>query len=113
LKALHVKTAEISAVEAFFIGALAKALATVITFPLQVAQSRLRISSSDVGMVQCMRGLYKEKGMGALYFGLVPKLLQTVSHAALMFAFYEKIHWAIRRLSRRGASQLRRMKRLM
>ncbi|OLP99741.1 hypothetical protein AK812_SmicGene17679 [Symbiodinium microadriaticum] len=63
--------------------------------------------------VQCMRGLYKEKGIGALYFGLVPKLLQTVSHAALMFAFYEKIHWAIRRLSRRGASQLRRMKRLM
>ena len=24
------------------------------------------------------------------YYGLVPKLLQTVSHAALMFAFYEK-----------------------
>lgn len=111
LKALYVHAAEISAAEAFFIGAIAKALATLLTFPLQVAQSRLRACGGGVGMVQCLREL-QAKGLGAMYYGLVPKLLQTVSHAALMFAFYEKIHWVIRKLSRRGASQLRKMKRL-
>lgn len=108
LKAIYVHAAEISAAEAFVIGAFAKALATLITFPLQVAQSRLRVCKEG-SMVQCLRELHA-KGVGAMYYGLVPKLLQTVSHAALMFAFYEKIHWVIRRLSRRGVSQLRKMK---
>ena len=111
LKALSVHSAEISAAEAFFIGAIAKAMATLLTFPLQVAQSRLRVCGGGVSMVQCLQEL-QAKGLGAMYYGLVPKLLQTVSHAALMFAFYEKIHWVIRRLSRRGVSQLRKMKRL-
>ncbi|CAJ1419829.1 unnamed protein product [Effrenium voratum] len=110
LKALCVH-AEISTLEAFWIGAVAKAIATLITFPLQVAQSRLRACEGSMGMVQCLRDLH-QKGLGAMYYGLMPKLLQTVSHAALMFALYEKIHWAIRRITRRGVSQLRKMKRL-
>eukprot|EP00435_Cladocopium_sp_Y103_P018699 s2837_g4.t1 len=46
-------------------------------------------ASSVLWRVQCLREL-QAKGLGAMYYGLVPKLLQTVSHAALMFAFYEK-----------------------
>eukprot|EP00435_Cladocopium_sp_Y103_P022774 s3596_g5.t1 len=56
LKALYVHAAEISAAEAFFIGAIAKALATLLTFPLQVAQSRLRACGGGVGMVPELSG---------------------------------------------------------
>ncbi|CAE8615330.1 unnamed protein product [Polarella glacialis] len=113
LKALRWSSNDISTLEAFFLGALAKALATVLTFPLQVAQSRLRLApAGDAlrpelgGMVACLRAVYKEKGLRGLYFGIFPKLLQSVSQAAFMFAFYEKVHWAIRRLSRQGVRKL-------
>lgn len=102
----------LSSLEAFVIGAFAKALATIATFPLQVAQSRLRTARDgpnelrDSGMVSCLVSLWREKGIGGMYIGLAPKLLQTVTQAALMFTFYEKLHWIIRRLSRRGVSGL-------
>jgi len=98
---------EVSSLEAFILGATAKALATVATFPLQVAQSKLRAhESQDVvpevrGMVSCLRALVRERGVLALYSGLLPKLLQTVTYAAFMFTFYEKVHWVIKRLFRR------------
>mmetsp|Transcript_122074 Transcript_122074/g.352815 ORF Transcript_122074/g.352815 Transcript_122074/m.352815 type:complete len:320 (-) Transcript_122074:90-1049(-) len=104
---------DITAVEAFTMGAVAKALATVLTFPLQVAQSRLRATRHDKtdsaqlpahlrGMVPCLRHIASEAGIFGMYVGLWPKLLQTVTQAAFMFAFYEKIHWVIRRaLTRR------------
>jgi hypothetical protein len=37
---------QLRGVEAFALGALAKALATVLTYPLQLAQSKLRAASS-------------------------------------------------------------------
>eukprot|EP00933_Yihiella_yeosuensis_P080372 TRINITY_DN93781_c0_g1_i1.p1 TRINITY_DN93781_c0_g1~~TRINITY_DN93781_c0_g1_i1.p1 ORF type:complete len:336 (+),score=58.25 TRINITY_DN93781_c0_g1_i1:25-1008(+) len=114
LKAMRTKGADVSSIEAFVMGAVAKALATVFTFPLQVAQSRLRIAAGSdqsdrpdlQGMVPCLKALYREKGLGGMYFGLGPKLMQTVTQAALMFAFYEKVHWIIRRASRRGMKRL-------
>lgn len=118
LKAVRLNNADISSIEAFVMGAAAKALATVLTFPLQVAQSRLRnakeASSGNMqrpelqGMVPCLRALLLENGIGGLYFGLLPKLVQTVTQAALMFAIYEKVHWAIRRASRKGMRRLMR-----
>jgi len=134
LKELRLATAAeeqlLSTAEAFAMGAVAKALATVLTFPLQVAQSRLRAAQSGgrrpsigggkalagdnrvrpelQGMVPCLRALFHEKGMSGLYFGLGPKLLQTVTQAAFMFAFYEKVLWVIRRLSRNGMRRLKR-----
>lgn len=95
---------DVSSVEAFMMGALAKALATVLTFPLQVAQSRLRASGTSKegpqGMLSCLRVLLHERGVAGLYIGLGPKLLQTCLNASFMFAFYEKMHWAIRQLSK-------------
>jgi len=104
-----------SAAEAFVRGAFAKALATVLTFPLQVAQSRLRaardrggnvVNPELQGMVPCLRAVIRESGLGGLYLGLSAKLLQTVTHAAFMFAFYEKVHWAIRRMSRKARRRI-------
>jgi len=120
LKAL-LRKEDISSIEAFIMGAIAKAVATVLTFPLQVAQSRMRVvrenSSADImvrklpelqGMVPCLQALFRKGGIRGLYSGLVSKLLQTVTTAAFMFAFYEKVHWAIRRYSRKAERRIAR-----
>lgn len=118
LKTLARSPSEISSIEAFFMGAAAKALATVLTFPLQVAQSRLRVAREASqprldetkhaagrkpelqGMVPCLRAIWEDRGLRGLYSGLFPKLVQTVTQAAFMFALYEKVHRFIRQSSK-------------
>jgi len=110
LKALYVGDEAVNSVQAFVIGAIAKALATVATFPLQVAQSKLRAHKDNngqgrpelSGMVPCLKYIFREAGMQGLFTGLWAKLLQTVTQTALMFVIYEKIHYAIRRANRQA-----------
>lgn len=71
---------------AFLIGALAKAVATTLTYPLQLIQMRLRAGTS-------LKPLFKDiksKPM-TLFRGLEAKLMQTVMTTALMFLIYEKL----------------------
>jgi adenine nucleotide transporter 17 len=79
---------DFSPLHAFFFGALSKAIATLATYPLQVAQTRLRVSKDGNNMVHILVQLYKEKSM---FKGCSAKLAQTVLTAAFMFAFYERI----------------------
>ncbi|XP_013190887.1 peroxisomal membrane protein PMP34 [Amyelois transitella] len=71
---------------AFLIGAVAKAIATTLTYPLQLVQSRLRAGTS-------LKPLWKDvkSKPSVLFRGLEAKLLQTVMTAALMFFIYEKV----------------------
>ncbi|XP_026738517.1 peroxisomal membrane protein PMP34 [Trichoplusia ni] len=71
---------------AFLVGAVAKAVATTLTYPLQLIQSRLRAGTS-------LKPLFRDmKAKPSLAFrGLEAKLLQTVMTAALMFIIYEKL----------------------
>lgn len=101
--------------EAFIIGALAKAFATVLTYPLQLAQTLIRlqqernfnhatISNNEdnnnndnnnnmvyKGTMHCLIQLYKNGGWTALFHGMDAKLVQTVLTAALTFCTYEQI----------------------
>lgn len=82
--------------EAFILGALAKAVATCSTYPVQVAQSKLRASSStdserNMNTATCLVDLWQRGGVGACYEGIEAKMTQTVLSAAFVFAFYEKI----------------------
>uniref|UniRef100_H2S005 Solute carrier family 25 member 17 n=1 Tax=Takifugu rubripes TaxID=31033 RepID=H2S005_TAKRU len=94
---------KLSSVEFFIIGALAKAVATIVTYPLQTIQSILR-----VGLLQLKKTLFsllsilhlcflsfkhsfRNDGVLGLFSGLEAKLLQTVLTAALMFLIYENI----------------------
>jgi len=86
-KAAEKRGTPITALEFFVIGAIAKALATVLTYPIQLAQSRLRADkgttedptkrnykdSSDV-----LKKIYKQEGVKGLYKGMEAKLWQTV-----------------------------------
>ncbi|KAL3054107.1 hypothetical protein OYC64_006440 [Pagothenia borchgrevinki] len=94
---------ELSSVEVFLIGAVAKAAATIVTYPLQTVQSILRFGQfnestgeskllSSLRTIKCLLiNRVRKFGMLGLFKGLEAKLLQTVLTAALMFLLYEKI----------------------
>lgn len=75
----------------------AKLVATLATYPHEVARTRLRQGPTEggqlkyTGLVQCFKLVWKEEGMVAMYGGLTPHLLRTVPSAAIMFGMYEGI----------------------
>ncbi|KAM9745175.1 peroxisomal membrane protein PMP34 [Menidia menidia] len=112
---------ELSSVEVFMIGAVAKAVATTVTYPLQTIQSILRFGQfrtstvesrvlTSVKTIKCLLvNRMRKYGMLGLFKGLEAKLLQTVLTAALMFLLYEKIASFTFRIM--GLSNSRLMKR--
>lgn len=103
---------ELHTLEFFLMGAIAKAVATVVTYPLQIAQSRLRSSRvkakgavrgatpdasrpTYAGTIDCLRQLYAKDGVRGWYRGMSAKLWQTVLTAAFQFTAYETIQSAV------------------
>uniref|UniRef100_A0A4W3H202 Solute carrier family 25 member 17 n=1 Tax=Callorhinchus milii TaxID=7868 RepID=A0A4W3H202_CALMI len=93
---------ELTSLEVFVIGAIAKMVATTVTYPLQTVQSLLRFGQQRMGpesrvlgslrsVIHLLSQRVRRHGMMGLYKGLEAKLLQTVLTAALMFLIYEKI----------------------
>lgn len=86
-------------------GAFAKAVATVLTYPIQLAQSRLRAMKSQghskqdpnkpsyqyKGTLDVLIKVLQNDGPLGLFRGMEAKLWQTVATAAFMFLTYEKI----------------------
>jgi solute carrier family 25 (peroxisomal adenine nucleotide transporter), member 17 len=94
----------------FLIGAMAKTVATCLTYPLQLVQTKLRHGSADklgpndvnIGTIRMLVQIVNRQGAKGLYRGLEAKLLQTVLTAALMFMVYEKIAKTVTTLLRSG-----------
>lgn len=95
----------ISPTEAFFMGALAKGVATLLTYPLQLTQVLLRLQQSNKGSttsckydgtLDCLVKLYSGHGLRALFTGMKAKLLQTVLTSAFTFLTYEEILRAVK-----------------
>ncbi|XP_037045838.1 peroxisomal membrane protein PMP34 [Bradysia coprophila] len=88
-----------SAMMFFLIGAISKTFSSVITYPLQLIQTKLRHGKStesmklpsNAGVIQMLLHIVKTSGVEGLFRGLEAKIWQTVLTAALMFATYEKI----------------------
>lgn len=83
---------ELSPFHIFALGAISKSVSTVMSYPLQVVQSKKRYGSPDVknkSMTDILGDLVKT---GTLYKGMEAKLLQTVMTTALMYVFYERIY---------------------
>ncbi|CAG9837239.1 unnamed protein product [Diabrotica balteata] len=76
----------------FLLGALSKTIATILTYPLQVAQTRQRLTKGPrMSTAALLLTLLRKDGPSALFTGLESKLWQTVFATALMFATYEKV----------------------
>ena len=88
-------TATLSPIEAFCVGALAKGIATVATYPLQLAQVLLRLEKGG-GTWDCLKKQFDQGGVKGLYTGMNAKLLQTVLTAAFTFLTYEQILRVVR-----------------
>jgi len=88
-------------VEYFFAGAVAKAVATILTYPIQLAQSRQRSGHGKVvgektdngrnNIVTVLMKVYESDGLKGIFSGIEAKLLQTVLTAAFHFMCYEQI----------------------
>lgn len=81
-----------SAFAFFLLGAFSKTVATILTYPLQLAQTRQRLNANiHTSTAALMLSILKRNGPSALFQGLETKILQTVLTAAVMFTSYEKI----------------------
>ncbi len=91
---------QLNAFEFFLLGAIAKAVATVLTYPLQVAQSKLRADRGKAknpsernynGTVDTIAKIYAKDGLAGLFRGMTAKLWQTVLTAAFQFMAYGEL----------------------
>lgn len=99
LKALLDKN-ELSPFHIFALGAVSKTVSTILSYPLQVVQSKKRHGSPEVrnkSMSELMGELVQN---GTLYKGMEAKLLQTVMTTALMYVFYERIYSFVTKVSK-------------
>ena len=113
-------SSSLTAAEAFVLGAISKMVATVATYPLQLAQVLLRLQSKDDdntdtdvsktssndpddkvddtnkhlkvynGMIDCLQQQFTQGGIRGLFQGMNAKLLSTVLTAAFTFLSYEQ-----------------------
>lgn len=83
---------ELSPFHVFALGAISKSVSTVLSYPLQVVQSKKRYGSPDVKNKSMSEILAELVKTGTLYKGMEAKLLQTVMTTALMYVFYERIY---------------------
>ncbi|KAL9656153.1 hypothetical protein ABK040_007771 [Willaertia magna] len=91
--------------QSFIIGLIAKFVATILTYPLQVAQTKLRTSKKTMSeeemkktgikkyenTLDCLIKMFKEDGVYGWYKGLDTKLVQTLLMSAFHLSVYDKI----------------------
>lgn len=102
----------LSPLQAFIFGAMAKAVATVLTYPLQLAQVLIRLQKKQIdmpteagenadeqntnvqrsytGAYDCLHHQFRQGGVSALFVGMNAKMLQTVLTSAFTFLTYEQ-----------------------
>lgn len=87
----------LTSIESFILGGLAKCVATVVTYPLQLVQCRQRANKRAGGtaaissMVDVFQDVIRTFGISGLYKGMETKLFQAVLTSAIMFLAYERI----------------------
>jgi len=96
--AAKAKNMGLTSAEIFLNGAIAKAIATIVTYPIQIAQTRLRAhGGKDEGRdkykntLDVLIKLYRSDGFLGWFAGMDVKLVQTVLTAAFQFVCYEHI----------------------
>jgi len=88
----------LTSMEIFVNGAAAKAAATILTYPVQIAQTRLRAHGKETearekykNTLDVLVKIYKSDGLLGWFAGMDVKLVQTVLTAAFQFVCYEHI----------------------
>ncbi|CAG9463647.1 unnamed protein product [Pedinophyceae sp. YPF-701] len=92
--------------EVFMLSAVAKAGATVATYPMMVVKSRLQAGGKSNAQLQykgtwdAVRTILRTEGLGGFFGGVQTKLVQSVLAAALLFMVKEELARKVARLVR-------------
>ncbi|KAK8791883.1 hypothetical protein WA158_005260 [Blastocystis sp. Blastoise] len=76
----------------FIYGGISKAVASFLTYPLQVTRSRLQqfgAQSIYSGFINCLKTSFLKEGIRGLYSGFIPNILRTVPNSSITFMTYE------------------------
>jgi len=87
---------KLSALDIFFLGAIAKLVAVLVTFPYLLVKSRLQAKGTEgvvkyAGFADAVTSILRQDGPLGFYKGIHSKIVQTVLGAAFMFWAKEKI----------------------
>uniref|UniRef100_A0A7I4Z7F5 Mitochondrial 2-oxodicarboxylate carrier n=1 Tax=Haemonchus contortus TaxID=6289 RepID=A0A7I4Z7F5_HAECO len=80
------------------LGFAAGSIASIVNIPFDVAKSRIQGPQPDPavrkykGTIQTFELVYKEEGLGALYKGLLPKVMRLGPGGAIMLIVYEQVY---------------------
>lgn len=120
------KIIPLTPLQVFYLGAIAKAIATVLTYPLQIIKTKLFVqrspapsssssssstspssSPSQDSFFTPVIKLYKEEGISGFFNGLETKITQSVLTAAFLFLFKDQfLIYTVRLLSTLAPSML-------
>lgn len=84
------KKRALTAVDALYLGALGKLIATLITYPIYTIRSRMHMSQVKSSVVAVVSGILRNEGIQSFYSGLGLKLLQGILNAGFLFYFKEE-----------------------
>ncbi|EFA83084.1 transmembrane protein [Heterostelium album PN500] len=88
-------TSKLNSLEIFVLGAIAKLIAGVVTYPYLLVKSRLQATASSEspykGTFDAITKIFKSDGFLGFFKGMPSKMVQTVLGAAFMFLVKEKI----------------------
>lgn len=89
--------AQVSMIEAFLLGALAKSIATLVTYPYirakVILQTQVKVNKGeqDLTILQVFRAIGQHHGLAGYYKGCSAQLLNTVLKSALLLMTKEQI----------------------
>eukprot|EP01097_Dermamoeba_algensis_P000894 TRINITY_DN132_c0_g1_i1.p1 TRINITY_DN132_c0_g1~~TRINITY_DN132_c0_g1_i1.p1 ORF type:complete len:305 (+),score=47.98 TRINITY_DN132_c0_g1_i1:113-1027(+) len=85
------KTSPITAFQVFVLGALAKVVATVLTYPYIMVKARLQVAKKATSTLETLQSIYHEDGVAGYYKGLNTKIVGSVLNAALLMMCKDQI----------------------
>ena len=97
---------KLTAWDAFVLGAIGKLVATGSTYPYITLKARMQLRQSGGSgerydsMLGGLRKIMRDEGLGGLYKGIGPKIVQSVLTAALLFGFKERLFLEAQRILR-------------
>jgi len=85
---------KLTRVDIFFIGAMSKLVATLITYPYITVKTRLQMKQNDQnynGTLDVMLKIIRNEGFAGFFKGIRTKLLQSVLNSAFLFLSQEEL----------------------
>jgi len=84
------KIVSLSSFQVFYLGAIAKAVATVLTYPIQIVKTRSQVQKEGEkkkSVIGVLQDIFETSGFAGFFLGLETKIIQSVLTAAFLFMF--------------------------